>query len=290
MGKQWMKWVVASLVSASLFAVSTAQATVQLQVRDRETGRTLTQHSDGARQWIAGEPGHRYAIDLYNASHQRVLVVLSVDGVNAISGQTAATNQGGYVLDPWERITIDGWRKSLHNVAAFEFTRLPDSYAARTGRPGNVGVIGMAVFAERQPLRWSEAPRHRPKLQAPAGPADDASAELDKRAGSSRAPGAYEPETLAENRAARQYLGTGHGEQSWSPARQTQFERASHQPQQVTELYYDHAERLVALGVLPPPRPPVGCPDPRPQAFPGFVPDPPPLQRPRHPASCWPRG
>lgn len=287
MGKQWMTWVMAGLV-----VTSTAQATVQLQVRDRETGRSLAQYSDGARQWIAGEPGHRYAIELYNASHQRVLVVLSVDGVNAISGQTAATNQGGYVLDPWERITVEGWRKSLHNVAAFEFTRLPDSYAARTGRPGNVGVIGMAVFAERQPLRWSEAPlRQRPKLQAPAGPADDASGELDERAaGSSRAPDAHEPQALAEDRAARQYLGTGHGQQSWSPARQTQFVRASNHPQQIAELYYDHAERLVALGVLPPPRPPVGCPDPRPLAFPGFVPDPPPLQRPRHPATCWPRG
>ena len=44
---------------------------------------------------------------------------------------------------------ITGWRKSLERTAAFYFTDLGDSYAARTGRPQNVGVIGVAVFQER---------------------------------------------------------------------------------------------------------------------------------------------
>ena len=35
-----------------------------------------------------------------NRTGARVLTVLSVDGVNAITGQTASPNQSGYVLEP----------------------------------------------------------------------------------------------------------------------------------------------------------------------------------------------
>lgn len=81
------------------------------------------------------------------------MVVLSVDGVNVISGETAASQQSGYVLGPWEQTEISGWRKSQQEVAQFYFTALPDSYAARTERPDNVGVIGAAVFREKvEPL------------------------------------------------------------------------------------------------------------------------------------------
>jgi len=42
-----------------------------------------------------------------------------------------------------EYADINGWRKSQSSTAAFYFTELPDAYAARTGRPDNVG--GMKV-------------------------------------------------------------------------------------------------------------------------------------------------
>ena len=71
--------------------------------------------------------------------------------------ETADIAQGGYVLDPGRTFDISGWRKSDTHVAAFEFAALTDSYAARTGRPGNVGVIGMAAFLEK-PAPPPEAP------------------------------------------------------------------------------------------------------------------------------------
>ena len=97
-------------------------------------------------------PGHRYSVRMTNRTGGRVLTVLSVDGVNAITGQTASPNQSGYVLSPWESAEIAGWRKSDNEIAQFNFTALPDSYASRTGRPANVGVIGVAVFTERADL------------------------------------------------------------------------------------------------------------------------------------------
>ena len=75
------------------------------------------------------DPGHETAPGV------RVLAVIAVDGVNIVTGQTAAWNQDGYVLRPWASHEIAGWRKSTQEVAAFELAALPDSYAALTGRP-----------------------------------------------------------------------------------------------------------------------------------------------------------
>ena len=95
--------------------------------------------------------GSEYSVRIRNINGGRLLAVTSVDGVNVISGETASPAQSGYVLDPYACADIAGWRKNLARTAAFYFTELPDSYAARTGRPDNVGVIGVAVFRERIP-------------------------------------------------------------------------------------------------------------------------------------------
>ena len=195
------------------------------------------------------QPGHRYAVRLTNTTGGRVLVVLSVDGVNAISGQTAHPSQAGYVLEPWQTTEVAGWRKSLDDVAQFVFTDLGDSYAARTGRPDNVGVIGIAVFRERP-------------LPVPREPVAVTGARRTDRA----APTAAEA-------SAPQSLGTGHGQREYAPVGRTRFLRASATPEQMVQLRYDDAHSLVAMGVLPRWQ----GPQPRgPHAFPNrFVPDPP---------------
>lgn len=242
-----------------------AQPLVRLSVVDRDTGADLPQYPGHGQRWIAGAPGHRYAIRLSNLGGERVLVVLSVDGVNAVSGETAAASQGGYVLDPWETADITGWRKSLDDVAAFVFTDLGDSYAARTGRPDNVGVVGIAVFRERPAPDWGTRARRAAVSPAPPmAPEADASRE----SASAAAPGLARAQAAD---AATQRLGTGHGEREWAPVGTTGFVRASRHPAQVTSLRYDSARRLAALGILPGSRS-----GREPQPFPGgFVPDPP---------------
>ncbi|NZA25385.1 hypothetical protein H0E84_03235 [Luteimonas sp. SJ-92] len=233
---------------------------VRLDIVDRDHGGWLEQHRHRGETWIAGSPGHRYAVRLTNTSGERVLVVLSVDGVNAVTGETADPAQAGYVLAPWQSTEIAGWRKSLGEVAQFVFTALPDSYAARTGRPDHVGVIGVAVFRERRPPRESYAP-HPP-------------APIAGRAERRAAPAAAEADLSAHGQeAAPQRLGTGHGQREWSPASRTDFVRASRRPAQVLQLRYDTPQRLAALGI--PAWRHARHHAPRPSAFPGgFVPDP----------------
>jgi hypothetical protein len=164
------------------------------------------------------------------------LAVVSVDGINVISGETAAPQQIGYVIDGGQSIDIAGWRKSMARTAAFYFTSLGDSYAARTGRPDNVGVIGVALYRRRaEPV--SIAPRESSPY---APPAAGASGSMQDRAEASRAPSVMREKSL----------GTGHGRSESSHARQVEFERASRFPAERIEIYYDSHASPSARGVI----------------------------------------
>lgn len=257
-------------------------ARVDVSVIDRDSGATLPVYWHQGQAWVAGRPGARYAVALTNRGGARVLTVLSVDGVNAISGETASWEQTGYVLGPYQRSAITGWRKSADEVAAFHFTALPRSYAARTGRPENVGVIGVAVFSERQlrPPRWERPlPTPRPRLDGiGAAPAAAESAERMDSAADAAAgkPQARAPRPSGEAAvSAAPSLGTGHGARESSPVSDTVFERRSSRPDETITIRYDSLEALIARGIV------TRTPQPgTPQAFPAapenrYVPDPP---------------
>jgi hypothetical protein len=249
------------VLSLALLATSLpAQAgrLLDMEIVDRSSGEVLTPYRHGGQSYVAGNPGDRYAVRLVNRTGQRVLVVLSVDGVNAVSGETAAPSQSGYVLDPWGRTEIAGWRKSMKEIAQFYFTALPDSYAARTDRPDYVGVIGAAVFREKA------RPRPVPPFLSQSAPFGRNESRASEAADSAAAPTA---KAMRES----ERLGTGHGEREYAPTQYTEFERASVSPGEVVSVRYDSRENLAARGVIPKSQP--YWPEPRP--FPGrFVPDP----------------
>ncbi len=274
-----------ALLCSALFALILATPAragnlLELSVVDRDSGTTLPTYVQDGRLYVPGTPGHRYAVRLSNRTGARVLAVLSVDGVNAVSGETASANQSGYVLDAWESTEINGWRKNLNEVAQFNFTSLPNSYAAQTGRPANVGVIGVAVFTERE-RRWIAEQRIERAPPAASRPwAKDEESSSDRAAGASPAPAAGKSQAaeaqadagLARSEPKRQRLGTGHGEREWSQVGTTQFERASNQPAETLAIWYDSYRNLAARGIIP--RRPLASREPQP--FPnGFVPDPP---------------
>jgi len=270
--------LLAAAIAAAGLGVSSPRAAaearlVDLRVVDRETGQEARVWRHGDRLFVAGRPGSRYSLRLTNNSPGRVLVVTSVDGVNVLTGQTAGYNQKGYVLRPYVSADISGWRKSDTEVAAFTYAPLSRSYAARTGRPNDVGVIGIAVFTERD---------RAPLAVAPAAPSDpryeraEAGATSDAR-GSARPPPPVTTQSAPARRAAPtpERLGTGHGPREWSMATTVAFQRATALPQYFSRIEYDSYDNLVAQGVIPtrPQQPPRG-----PRPFPsegGYVPDPP---------------
>jgi hypothetical protein len=272
-----MKTLLSLAVCAALSLSATAKAggLVDLKVVDRDTGATLPVYAHDGKLYVAGTPGHRYGVRLTNRSDMRVLAVLSVDGVNAITGETASPDQSGYVLDAHETTQVDGWRKSQSQIAQFNFTNLGNSYAARTGRPGNVGVIGIAVFREK-PLFWREGRVAEAPLadRYPPAPSPAQSAPRDSAAPSAKAESAGAmAQSIRRTRApqAEESLGTGHGARESSYISYTRFVRASSSPDEVDSIWYDSHRNLVARGVIPPPSPFVRDPQPFPNRF---VPDP----------------
>jgi hypothetical protein len=255
---------------------------------DRDTGATRPVHYARGEYWVAGRPGARYAITVRNRLGERVLAVPSVDGVNVLSGETAAWDQRGYVFSPYERYQITGWRKSDSQVAAFEFSHIANSYAARTGRPAHVGVIGVALFREQPPVP-QPAPAITPEpysqrrdnghglgrlREEPASPAAAAPAAPDPSAESSaRSQSADSVAKAAPMPSAK--LGTAHGQRETSVVTHTSFTRLQEQPNEIISIRYDSRENLVASGIIRerPARMPV------PRAFPqsdnlSYVPDP----------------
>lgn len=99
---------------------------------------------------------------------------------------------------------------------------------------------------------------------------------MEKRAEAEAAAPAGSSRSIAANDAAKQQsIGTGHGGREWAPTSRTGFDRATRQPEQVSEVRYDEYRRLVALGVVPRRHGPTWR-DEGPRAFPGgFVADPP---------------
>lgn len=236
----------------------------QVSVYDRAENRQLPVYWHEGKAYVVGRPGNEYQLSVRSRGEE-VLAVISVDGVNVVSGETAAAQQSGYVLYPGSSLDIRGWRKSMQRIAAFYFTELPDSYAARTGRPENVGVIGVAVFRKKRPepiakpFAAPSAPLARKESgpareDAGAGASSDASGELASRG----------------NQAPEAKLGTGHGREEGSQARYVAFERAGNSPAEVITIYYDSHRNLVARGVIRESTPVA----PLPRPFPGFVPDP----------------
>lgn len=236
----------AAAFAAAMFVVDSQahgvlpQTQARVEIVDRTEGRVLPMYWHQGRRYVVGKPGNEYTIRVRNGAAGRVLAVMSVDGVNVITGDTASMQQSGYVLAPNESADIAGWRKSMARTAAFYFTALPDSYAARTGRPDNVGVIGVAVFRERarpivlEEFRRKDAARTEGQsAPAAANAPADAKAEANDSAAQSM----------------RERLGTGHGRSETSYASYTRFERASDTPAETIAIYYDSYENLVAQGV-----------------------------------------
>jgi hypothetical protein len=212
------------------------------------------------RRYVLGETDGRYVIRIVNPTASRVEAVVSVDGLDAVDGHPANLGKRGYIVSAYGEVTIDGWRTSLDSVAAFRFSSVRDSYAARTGNSREVGVIGVAFFRERPPppVTWRTPPPLRP-LPSPqrSDAAEEAEGPGSAAAGASKAPGAEASRAVPSPSAPadRPGLGTQFGEARQSSVVETTFVRAESRPMAVAELRYDDRDGLVSRGIAVPPLP-----------------------------------
>jgi hypothetical protein len=252
-----------ALAAASLAAQAVGQR-ADVSIYDRATGRELPVYWRDGRAYVVGRPGNEYQVIVRNRLGEDVLAVVSVDGLNVMNGQAANPRQAGYIMGPGSRLDVTGWRKTMDEVAAFYFTQLADSYAGRTGRPDNVGVIGVALF-QRKHQYSAPAESAPPPASYPYRERSESS--RDSSANESRAQSA--PKAL-QAPAPSAPLGTGHGRREESRVQWQQFDRATDAPVETIAIFYDSYRNLVAQGVLQPQR---GPRDPNPWPT-SFTPDP----------------
>jgi hypothetical protein len=244
-------------------------------LRDSAGGQELEVLVDGVpaprffhngESYVLGQMGARYTLRVWNRSPRRVEAVVSVDGRDVVDGQPGDfRRKRGYLVPAYGSVDIDGWRLSEHHAAAFRFTSVADSYAARTGGARNVGVIGVAIFPERaypprRPLaappwnpydpRYSESPVPGRRDRAPAAPAPAPADAAGKGSSSSEAAppmaqGAPTPPSYQ-----RPGLGTQFGESVESNIQEVSFIRANPtQPSIILGLRYNDRAGLLARGI-----------------------------------------
>ncbi len=181
----------------------------------------VSSSSSHYRAYIEAAPNDRYRLHVVNNSNQRVGVVIAVDGRNIISGQQSwlRNNERMYILDPNTSAEYEGWRTGSNQVNRFYFTEAGNSYAAAWGDTSAMGVIAMAVYAERP----------RPEI-------------YNKMSDMSGA--------AAESAPARAAPGTGFGESTYSPSTAVNFEPLP-DPLEKVFLKYEWRETLCSRKILP---------------------------------------
>lgn len=206
-----------------------------------ESLRPLPTFDHQGRTYVLGKQGERYLLLVKNRTARRIEVVASVDGRDVIDGKPSALPKRGYLVSPYGELTIDGFRLSGSAVAAFRFSSVENSYAARMGDAQDVGVIGVAVFPEAAPRR--ERPEELSLGDAAGKKAEGAPSAAPQRSSD----GATSSSAAGEER--RKGLGTGFGEEHPSQVEEVPFERASGRPASVLSLRYDDRPGLIALGI-----------------------------------------
>jgi hypothetical protein len=242
---------------------------VEVTVDVEGSGSPLYAAPDGSgRYYFEARRGARYSIRLANRTHQRLGVVVQVDGLNVISGERPATgwftSDPGrmYVLDAWDQTEIKGWRTSLDEVRRFTFVDEQASYAARAGKANSkMGWVEVAVYRERgrvarvdPPTRY-EGGRDRGVEESVEVPSADSARP------SGQPPAASAPkygEGDAEKRVGgleggRSYPGTGWGQRTDDHVVVVDFEPERNPAERLT-LRYEYASGLRALGIDPHPR------------------------------------
>ncbi len=147
---------------------------VRISVVDA-SGRSFPALTSGSRLAFVGAPGERYALSLENTTGARFEVVASVDGLDVLDGESASFEKRGYLIEAYSSVIVDGFRRSDGEVAAFRLGDVAGSYAAGKGKARNVGVIGVALFAERgpvvvQPRAWRSPSHDDTELRREAEP------------------------------------------------------------------------------------------------------------------------
>ncbi len=220
-------------------------------------GYPLEQYPARGRLYVEAREGAEYGITIRNPLPDRVAVALAVDGLNTIDARhTTARAASKWVIEPYGSITISGWQMSSTRARRFYFTSERDSYAARMGRPDDLGLITAVFFRERRPVAVVPPPRPPYILEDETTRVES----KDKRdAPAERQQSRAESAGQARNRSAvpydnDEYAATGIGRAVDHDVRWVNLD-LEERPMTEVSIRYEYRPTLVRLGILPRPYP-----------------------------------
>lgn len=114
-------------------------------------GRKVKEYGHQGMTFVESRHGTNYTIKIKNDNGYRVMVVVSVDGLDVITGKSAEESNKGYIVDGYSATEVKGYRLTDTDSAAFVFTEKGKSYVTQTqeGDKRNSGVLGIRVFEEK---------------------------------------------------------------------------------------------------------------------------------------------
>ena len=128
-------------------------------MNQRPNEKPAYKESGYRRRLVAGQEDGTYSIVVKNRCKSALEIVASVDGLDVQDGQSGSFSKRGYIVEPGKPIDIEGFRTSYSRVAAFKFSSVSNSCAnMRHGNTRNVGVIGIAVFTQKDVNPWTWMP------------------------------------------------------------------------------------------------------------------------------------
>ena len=115
-------------------------------------GRACKEYTHKGMSFIEARHGTNYTVKIKNDNPYRVMAVLSVDGLDVVTGKPAEETNTGYIIDAYNSLDIKGYRISDDNSASFIFTSKGKSYVQQAKSNAiNAGVIGLRTFKEKLP-------------------------------------------------------------------------------------------------------------------------------------------
>ena len=248
-------------------------------------GSPAKEYYHDGKYYIEGKEGSRFSLRMRNSSSHRALFVPTVDGMSIMNGKQASYKSQGYVINAYDSLTIDGWRTSDKNVAEFFFSSPKESYASKTNKTtGNLGVIGCAVFKEKErkpetivikeyiqtiyPNHWPYYPYYNypynygggvtyNSLNSSGGVSTDTNGGITGAMNTNTVNAMYacsagSQQVSAGNNSVTPTnaaaLGTGFGQDKNSPVSTVDFDKES-SPSEVFTIFYNTKENLEAAGV-----------------------------------------
>jgi hypothetical protein len=119
-------------------------------------GRACKEYTHKGMSFIEARHGTNYTVKIKNDNPYRVMAVLSVDGLDVVTGKPAEETNTGYIIDAYSSLDVKGYRISDDNSASFIFTSKGKSYVQQAkSNATNAGVIGLRTFKEKLPYYYS---------------------------------------------------------------------------------------------------------------------------------------